>query len=104
MTLTELKTMLDATGYPVAYSHFNKPVTPPFICYRVPSSENLMADGRVYHKINNVDIELYTDCKDLEAESALESALDGTGLPYEVVETWIDAEDLFQRTYETRLI
>jgi hypothetical protein len=32
MKLAELKSILDAAGYPVAYSHFDEVQTPPFIC------------------------------------------------------------------------
>lgn len=68
MTLGELIKILEATGYPVAYSHFiatpSNPVpAPPYICFLVDGSANLMADNKVYHKINDVNIELYTTKK-----------------------------------------
>ncbi|PDY48447.1 hypothetical protein [Bacillus pseudomycoides] len=109
MTLAELKKILDATGYPVAYSHFtattNNPVpSPPYICYLVDGSSNMIADNKVYQKINDVNIELYTTKKDLIAESKLEKVLDDHELPYESFETFIDSEELFQKIYEVRLI
>ncbi|MDD1368760.1 hypothetical protein PTB13_12210, partial [Bacillus sp. MHSD17] len=59
MTLGELKKILDATGYPVAYSHFTATPTnpvpaPPYICFLVDGSANLMADNKVYHKISRI--------------------------------------------------
>ncbi len=68
MTLGELTKILEATGYPVAYSHFiatpGKPVpAPPYICILVDGSANLMADNKVYHKIDDANIELYTTKK-----------------------------------------
>lgn len=104
MTLTELYQILKSTGYPVTYSHFNTPPTPPYVCYLVSYSPNFQADNKVYKKIDNVQIELYTNKKDLSAESTLESVLDTNGIPYESTETYIESEQLFQIIYEVRLI
>ncbi|HFJ9378938.1 TPA: hypothetical protein ACGW65_003320 [Bacillus paranthracis] len=109
MTLSELKKILDATGYPVAYSHFaatigNPVPKPPFICYLVTGSPNMIADSKVHFKISDVNIELYTAKKDLVAEAKLEKVLDDNEIPYESSEIYIDSEKLFQKIYETRLI
>lgn len=109
MTLAELKKILDAAGYPVAYSHFtattNNPVPkPPYICYLVAYSSNFMADDKVYKKIDNAQIELYTTKKDLVAEEKLESGLDANEIPYDFTETFLESEQLFQKIYEVRLI
>ena len=104
MTLAEFKKILDATGYPVAYSHFSGPQNPPFICYLVDNEPNLIADNKVHHKISDVSIELYTKKKDLAAESKLESLLDENELPYEPYQIFIESENIFQKTYEVRLI
>ena len=107
MTLGELIKILEATGYPVAYSHFTatpgKPV-PPYICILVDGSANLMADNKVYHKIDDANIELYTAKKDLVAEAKLEKVLDDHEIPYDSYGTFIESEKLFQKTYETRLM
>ena len=109
MTLSDLYTILKATGYPVAYSHFtattNNPLpTPPYITYLSAYSSNLKADNMVYEKIDNLQIELYTNKKDLAAEKKLEDLLDQNEIAYESTETWIDSEQLFQKIYEVRLI
>lgn len=109
MTLGELTKILEATGYPVAYSHFtatpNNPVpAPPYICFLVDGSANLMADNKVYHKINDLNIELYTVKKDLTAEAKLEQVLDDHDISYESYGTFIESEKLFQKIYETRLM
>lgn len=108
MTLSELNTILKATGYPVAYSHFtattNNPMpTPPYICYLSAYSSNFKADNKVYSKGDNLQIELYTIKKDLVAEKKLEDLLDENEIPYESTETWIDTEKLFQKIYEVSL-
>lgn len=104
MTLNELNNILKATGYPVAYSHFNDSVKPPFITYLVLGSENFNADNQVYNRIDDVNIELYTKIKDLEAEKKLEDILNENELVWEVTETYIETEKVFQRLYEVRLI
>ncbi|MGF2618683.1 hypothetical protein [Bacillus cereus] len=109
MTLGEVTKILEATGYPVAYSHFTatpvKPVPkPPYICFLVDGSANLMADNKVYHKINDLNIELYTVKKDLTAEAKLEQVLDDHEIPYDSYGTFIESEKMYQKIYETRLI
>lgn len=104
MTLQELKALLDTTGFPVAYNHFNEAPTLPFIVFRLPDSNNFIADNMIYHNIENVEIELYTDKKDLIAEQLLEKVLNANEFPFDSFQLWIDSEKLFQKTYETRLI
>lgn len=104
MTLQELNNILKLTGYEVAYSHFNSPKKLPFITYLVSDSTNLMADNKVYKKIYNINIELYTNIKDIQAEKILEDLLDENDIAYETSEIWIEKEKLFQKIYEVRLI
>lgn len=104
MTLAEFKKLLDATGYPVAYSHFKEAQKPPFICYLRNGSANFIADNKVYKKINDITIELYSNKKDLVAEEALEKLLDDNDIPYDSDEIYIESEELFQKIYEVRLI
>ena len=109
MTLQEINTILKATGYPVAYSHFtattNNPIpTPPYICYLSAYSSNFKADNKVFAKIDNLQIELYTTKKDLIAEKKVEDLLDQNDIAYEATEEWIESEKLFQKIYEVRLI
>ena len=109
MTLNDIYTILKATGYPVAYSHFTGTTTtplptPPYITYLSAYSSNLKADNRVYRKIDNLQIELYTNKKDLVVEKKLEDLLDTNEITYDSTEVWIDSEKLFQKIYEVRLI
>jgi hypothetical protein len=105
----DLKTILDGTGYPVAYSHFvdsaNIPLpSPPFIVFINTRSSNFKADNKVHYNIENVQVELYTDKKDLIAEGKIQTALNDAEIPYETTETYIESEQLFQKIYEMRLI
>lgn len=109
MTIVDLVKILKTTGYPVAYSHFavteNNPVpAPPYITYIFTYSSNMYADNKVYQKIDNVQIELYTTKKDLQAEMKLEEALDSNEIVYQTSETFIESEGIFQKIYEMRLI
>ena len=101
MTVEQLAAMLQETGIPFAYDHFaeGESPEPPFICYLLPGSDNFAADGRVYFKINEVRIELYTDKKDVSVEKQVEDALDGRGIFYNKSEVWISEERLYEVLY-----
>lgn len=93
--------ILSETQIPFAYHHFaeGESPEPPFICYLLPGSNNFSADGKVYYKINEVHIELYTDLKDLAVEQQLEDVLDEHGIFYNKSETWIESEKLYEVLY-----
>lgn len=99
--MEELLQILSETQIPFAYHHFaeGESPEPPFICYLLPGSNNFSADGKVYYKINEVHIELYTDCKDLAVEQQLEEVLDEHGIFYNKSETWIESEKLYEVLY-----
>lgn len=101
MTMEELVAMLQKTGIPFAYDHFaeGESPEPPFICYLLPGSNNFAADGKVYFKINQVRIELYTDSKDLAVEAKVEAVLDDSGIFYNKSEVWIQSEKLYEVLY-----
>lgn len=99
--MEELLQILGETQIPFAYHHFaeGESPEPPFICYLLPGSNNFSADGKVYYKINEVHIELYTDLKDLAVEQQLEDVLDKHGIFYNKSETWIESEKLYEVLY-----
>ena len=101
MTIENLVKMLQKTGIPFAYDHFaeGESPEPPFICYLLPGSNNFAADGKVYFKINQVRIELYTDSKDLAVERKVEMVLDESGIFYNKSEVWIQSEKLYEVLY-----
>lgn len=99
--MEELLQILSETQIPFAYHHFaeGESPEPPFICYLLPGSNNFSADGKVYYKINEVHVELYTDLKDLAVEQQLEDVLDEHGIFYNKSETWIESEKLYEVLY-----
>ena len=101
MTIEQIAAVLHETGIPFAYDHFaeGESPEPPFICYLLPGSDNFAADGKVYFKINEARIELYTDKKDVSVERQVEDALDDRGIFYNKSEVWISEERLYEVLY-----
>ena len=99
--MDDLIQLLGETGIPFAYDHFaeGESPDPPFICYLLPQSDNFSADGKVYLKVSSVNIELYTDSKDLAVEQKLEGVLDTHGIFYDKTEVWIESEKLYEVLY-----
>ena len=96
--MDEVLSILAEIGLPFAYHHFaeGESPDPPFICYLTPGSDNFAADGKVYYKIDEYHIELYTDRKDPELEDSVEAVLDGHGVFYDKSEVWIESEKLYE--------
>lgn len=99
--MDEILELLDEIGLPNAYHHFAEGEAPdtPYIVYLIPQADNFAADGWAYYKINEVNFELYTDRKDLEAEAAVEEVLDGYGIFYDKSEVWIESEKMYEVLY-----
>ena len=99
--MDELMEIMKETGLPFAYDHFaeGESPNPPFITFLLPGSNNFAADGRVYMKINEVHIELYTDEKNPETEALVEDVLDEHEIFYEKTEVWIESEKLYEVLY-----
>ena len=99
--MDEVLEILSVIGLPFAYHHFaeGESPDPPFICYLTPGSDNFAADGKVYYKINEFHIELYTDRKDPALEGSVEAVLDGRGIFYDKTEVWIESEKLYEVLY-----
>lgn len=103
MTLSELYTALESSFRDrVVYNAFpiGTVTSMPYICIVCTNTENFGADDKVYYKRQNVNIELYTDKKDLAAEGIVESVLDNAGIFYNASDTYIDDEKCFERIYE----
>ena len=66
-------------------------------------ADNFSADGIAYFKINQLDIELYTDLKNPDLEETIEAVLLKYGIFYGKSETWIESEKLYEVLYETEV-
>lgn len=103
MTLDDLYTVLQSTNLPVAYEAFPELQALPCITYNFAYSSNFGADNKVYKKVSNIDIFLYTKTKDLTTEALLETALDNASLFYDKTENYLDDEKAFQLIYEVSI-
>ena len=99
--MDKLLQMMAEIPFPSAYDHFaeGESPEPPFITYLLPGSDNFAADGKVYFRVTEVHIELYTDEKNPEVESRIEAVLDEHGIFYDKTEVWIDSEKLYEVLY-----
>ena len=100
--MEELLQIIKEMDIPFAYDHFaeGESPDPPFLCYLLPGSDNFAADGRVYYKMSEVRIELYTDFKDVSLEEKVTAVLDSHGIFYEQSEVWIEEEKLYEVAFE----
>ena len=91
-----IQTTLSSTGLPCAYSHFRKPVTPPFLVYLGNGQTTFGADDTWYYTNNQYQIEYYFTEKNEANEKAIEEALLRDGFNYEKSEdAFIENEGLF---------
>lgn len=102
MTHQEVMALLTEMDIPFAYDHFveGESPEPPFLVFLYPGSNHFAADGRVYFKVNRLNIELYTDKKDMELEETVEAVLDRHGIFYGKSEVWIESENLYEVLYQ----
>ena len=96
--MQDLMDLLSEIGIPFAYDHFaeGESPDPPFITFLIPGTDNFSADGVVYLKVDVVRIELYTDEKNPETETRVETVLDDHGIFYEKSEVWVEEEKLYE--------
>lgn len=88
-------------GLPCAYSHFTKPVKPPFLVYLGNGQATFGADNTWYHRANQYQIEYYFTQKDEAKEKAIEDALLEDGFNYEKSEdSYIESEGVFVIYYQ----
>lgn len=94
--------MMEEMNIPYAYHHFaeGESPEPPFAVFLYPGADNFAADGIVYYKINRLDIEIYTDKKDIDLELSVETVLESHDVFYSKSEVWIEEERLYEVLYE----
>lgn len=99
--MDKLLEMIQVIGLPNACDHFveGESPQPPFLVYLIPGIHHFSADGVPYYKVNRVQIELYTDYKDLEREQKVEAVLEQYGIFYDKSEVWIADEKLYEVLY-----
>lgn len=105
MTLSQFKTMLASTNYPVAYEHFPETEVPtmPFICYAAVGSNNFGADGIVYEKGTMLQVQLFTKTKNEVAEATLEAVFEDNRIYWENTGEYNEDELCYRVIYEVQI-
>ena len=106
MTYKEITTMIAGIGLPYAYYQFAEDTGqhPPFICFFYSDNDDFVADNTNYQTIVTLNIELYTDMKDFDTESTVETALNSAGLVFSKSETFIDSEKMHETIYTMEVV
>ena len=105
MKYEDVMAMLTECNLPFAYDHFaeGESPDPPFLVFLFPGTDNMFADNQVYYKVNELNIELYTDKKNPEIETQIEDILSTYEIAYEKTETWIESEKMYEVLYQTEI-
>lgn len=106
MTLNELAQMLDEMNIDFAYRAFEEDTgkQPPFICYFFSGNIPEAADDTNVVKIEELNIELYTDNKDFALEAQIESVLNAHELVFSREEEWIESEKMQMTIYTMEVL
>lgn len=105
MTYKEISQMIAGFGLPYAYYQFpdGTEQAPPFICffydYRDIHADDINYVGRV-----TLNIELYTDTKDFNLESTIETTLTQGGFSFAKEASYIDSERMWQTAYTMEVL
>ena len=93
--------VLQSTGLKCAYSHFKKPVDPPYLVYIGDGQDTMDADNTHYWRTNRYQIEYYFITKNEANETAIEDALLENGYNYTKSEdVFIEEEGVFVIYYQ----
>lgn len=106
MTRKQFYDKLLAIGLPVAYLAFpiNEAPALPYIVYRFPESDDLVADNTNYRPIDSVTVELYTENKDFTLSDDVGEALNEMGLVYNRSEEYLEDERMYMTLFESEVI
>ena len=94
-------TTLQKTKLPCAYSHFSKPVEPPYLVYLGSGQNNLPADNTLHWKEDTYQVEYYFKEKNEAKEAEIEEILLADGYIFTKSEDiYIESEGLFVIYYQ----
>lgn len=100
MTYAEINNLISNFGLPYAYYQFpdDTEQAPPFICFFY-GYDDIYADNSNYAGRVTLYVELYTDFKDFNRESIIETGLTQAGFSFGKESNYIDSEKMWQTTY-----
>lgn len=101
MTVKQIAKMVADLGLPNAYHHFDEgnPTAPPYIRWYFNGIDDMYADNINFQSIPELRIELYSDYKDFEHESTMESTFASSGWAYDKIDSYIESEKLYCTLY-----
>lgn len=100
MSIKEITDILESYTIPCTFSHFTSKVTPPFMVYLVPDSDNFSADNITYFSIKNLQVELYSRVDTITEEEKFEEFITAKNIRWEKVDqTWIDEDKVHLSRY-----
>lgn len=96
------KELKSETGLPLAYYEFKPGQQPelPYLVYLVKGNDPTFADNKNYADFQEIDVELYTDKKDLVSEEILTDFFYAHEIPFVTYESWIESEKMFEVLYQ----
>lgn len=100
MNIQTLQRVLESSGYPATFHHFDRPIKLPFLVWHEGESQNVNADLQILRPIDTYTFDFYyTSWKQ---RKQLEEHLTNCKLPWQRVETdtWISSERMYRSGYE----
>lgn len=106
MTYQEVANMIEDFGIPFAYFSYPNDQAPPlpYCVYYYPDRDDMIADNENYVKIEALNIEIYTEVKDLTLEERIEAILKANKIVFDRTESFINSENMYQILYESEVL
>ena len=97
MTLSEFVGLFEECGMPIAFDHFKTPQALPYMIYIVTDNEEMAADNKTFHYDPVLQLELYTEQKDMDKEATVEGII--SDFFYTKEEGYLDDEQMYMVAY-----
>ena len=97
MTLAEFVELFEDCGMPIAFDHFKTPQVLPYLVYIVTTNDEMAADNKTFYSRPVLQLELYTEQKDMDTEEAVEEIIDD--FFYTKEEEYLDDEQMYMVAY-----
>lgn len=97
MTLAQFVELFEDCGMPIAFDHFKTPQTLPYLVYIVTTNDGFAADNKTFHIVPELQLELYTEQKDMDKEATVEAIIDD--FYYTKEEEYLDDEQMYMVAY-----
>lgn len=106
MTTQEVASMVESFGLPFEYYQFPEGTDQqgPYVTFFYDGTDGMYADDSNYCTIERLNIELYSDDKDLALERKIERILGENGMAFSKSEAFIDDEKQYFVVYSMEVI